>query len=309
MILWAAKRPAVIWAAAVMLILAGAVSFTRLPLATKTVVELPQLSVGAAWPGASSELLEMYVTSPIEEAIQGVRGVQKTSSESGDRTAARIRVFLDPKVDVQMVRLGILERLELLRREFPLGVTGITVNNYVPQELAEEVLLRYTLAGPYTPGTMQKVAQNQITPRLSAIPGVAGVNSQGGATTGIAVSYDPTRLRQLGIAPERITEALNASRRVESLGEQLTGSTRIPVLLRDQPHDYTDLEDLPIRGPGNRIFKLGEIASVRLEEDARGSFYRFNGETSVVLDVSRLPGADAIKTAAIVREEVIRLER
>jgi len=309
MILWAARRPAVVWAAALMIVLAGAVAFTRLPLATKTVVELPQLNVGAQWPGASSELLEMYVTSPIEEAIQGVRGVRRTSSESGDRTGARIRVYLDPAADVQMVRLGILERLELVRREFPRGVSAPFVQNWVPQELAEEVLLLYTLAGPYTPGTMQQVAEDQITPRLSAIPGVAGVNSRGGATTGIAVSYDPARLRQLGIPPERISEALNASRRVEALGEQRAGATRIPVILRDQPHDHTDLEDLPIRGPGNRVFRLGEIAAVRLEEDARGSFFRFNGETSVILEVSRLPGADAIQTAAIVRQEVARLER
>jgi multidrug efflux pump subunit AcrB len=308
MILWAAKRPAVIWAAALMLVLAGGVSFTRLPLATKTVVELPQLTVQALWPGAASELLEMYITSPVEEAIQGVRGVRKTESESSDRTGSRITVFLDPQADVQMVRLGILERLEILRREFPPGVTQPSVNNYVPRELAEEVLLRYTLAGPYTPGTMQQVARDQITPRLSAIIGVAGVNSMGGATTGIAVSYDASRLRQLGIPPERIGEALSASRRVQALGEQLQGVGKIPVILRDQPHEYRDLEELPVRGPGNRVFRLGEIASVRLQEDARGSFYRFNGETSVVLEITRLPGADAIKTAATVREEIARLE-
>jgi len=308
MILWAAKRPAVIWATAIMIILAGAVSFTRLPLATKTVVELPQLAISASWPGASSELLEMYVTSPIEEAIQGVRGVRRTESESGDRRAAYIQVSLDPTVDVQMVRLGILERLEILRREFPVGVTQPSVQNYVPQDLAEEVLLRYTLAGPYTPGTMQTVARDQITPRLSAIPGVAGVNTQGGATTGIAVSYDASRMRQLGISPDRIREALNDSRRVEALGEELAGTAKIPVILRDQPHDYTDLNDLPIRGPGNRIFKLGELAAVRLQEDTRGMFFRFNGETSVVVEISRLPTADAIKTAAAVREAIVRLE-
>lgn len=313
MILWAAKRPAVIWATAIMVMLAGGVSFTRLPLATKTVVELPQLNVQAAWPGASSELLEMYITSPVEEAIQGVRGVRRTESESSDRSSggggAMIRVFLHPQADVQMVRLGILERLEILRREFPVGASQPSVQNYVPTELAEEVLLRYTLAGPYTPGTMQKVAQEQITPRLSAIPGVAGVGSFGGATTGIAVSYDASKLRQLGIPPERISEALNASRRVESLGEQLNGVSKIPVILRDQPHEYRDLEELPVRGPGNRVFRLGEIASVRLEEDARGSFFRFNGETSVVLEITRLPGADAIKTALAVRQEIARLEQ
>lgn len=308
MILWAAKRPAVVWAGAVMIVLAGAMSFTRLPLATKTVVELPQLTVSVQWPGTASEVVEMYLTSPIEEAVQGVRGVRRTSSESGDRNGAQIRVFLDPKVDVQMVRLGILERLELLRQDFPRGVGAPSVQNFVPPELAEEVLLQYTLSGPYTPGTILKVAEERITPRLNAVPGVANVQLQGGATTGIAVTYDPVLLRQLNIPPERISEALAASRKVESLGEQLDGTARIPVVLRDQPHDYLDLEELPIRGPGNRVFRLGELAHVRLDEDSRGWFFRFNGETSVTLNITRLPGADAIKTSELVRTEIGVLE-
>ena len=66
MIRWAAGRPAVVWSAGVGLILAGGVAFTKLPLATKTQVELPTLSVRAEWFGASPELVETYVTSPIE---------------------------------------------------------------------------------------------------------------------------------------------------------------------------------------------------------------------------------------------------
>ena len=76
MIRWAVSRPAVIWAVAVAICLGGAVSFTRLALATRTTVELPRLQVTASWQGASAELVEMYLSSPIEAAAQGVRGVR-----------------------------------------------------------------------------------------------------------------------------------------------------------------------------------------------------------------------------------------
>lgn len=309
MILWCARRPAVVWAAAVMIVLAGIVSFTRLPLATMTRVVMPRLFVQAQWPGASAELVEMFITSPLEEAIQGVRGVRRVTSESSDRSGAQIQVHLDPVADVQMVRLGILERIELLRREMPPGVAGIGVSNYVPPQLSERPLLTYTISGPYTPGTLSRIAEEQVTPRLSAIPGVAGADARGGATTGIAVSYDPVRLRQLGIPPERLSQALAGARVVQALGDQQQGTHEIPVVLRDQPRDYRDLEDLPVLGPGGRIFRLGELASVRLEEDTRGMFARFNGVPSVTLQVSRLPTADAIQTAALVRDEVAQLRR
>ena len=111
-------RWAVVWATSLTIVLAGAVSFTRLALATRTEVELPRLRVGVAWPGASAELMEMYVSSPIEAAIQSVRGVRKTHSDSQEGTAS-LQVDLEPNADIQIARLSILERLELLLRPAP----------------------------------------------------------------------------------------------------------------------------------------------------------------------------------------------
>ena len=57
MIAWATRRPAVIWAICLSLILSGAVAFARLPLAARTTVELPTLQVSASWNGAAAELV------------------------------------------------------------------------------------------------------------------------------------------------------------------------------------------------------------------------------------------------------------
>ena len=300
MIRWAAHRPAVVWATCASLLLAGGVSFTRLALATRTAVELPRLRISASWSGASAELVEMYVTAPIESAVQGVRGVRRTSSESREGGAS-LTTELERDADVQIARLAILERLELLRPEFPPGTTNLSVSNYVPEELSEQPLLRYTIAGPYTAGTIQRVTEELVNPRVSAVPGVAGVTQVGGTELGVAVTYDARRLRQLGISPAALGQALAEARAVQALGEERLGASRREVVLRDQPKVVQDLEGLPVRGAGGRVFRLGELASVRPEEDARGFFYRIDGQPAVAMSIARLPGADAIKTAAAVR--------
>jgi HAE1 family hydrophobic/amphiphilic exporter-1 len=300
MIKWASTRPAVVWAFGVAIIIAGAVAFTKLPLATKTTIELPQLTVTAQWQGASAELIETYITSPVEEAIQGVRGVSKTSSTSGERGSS-ITVELEADADVQLTRLAIHERLELLRDALPAGVAPPQVSNYVPEELDEEPLLRYSLSGPYTPGTLTRLAREQLTPRLTAVPGVSTVIPFGSAELGVSVSYDVQRLRQLDISPALLTNALANARVVQSLGEEKSGASVTTVVLRDQPHAYQDLERLPIRAPSGRVFLLGELASVRPEEDNRGFFSRLNGVPAVGLEITRLPGSDVIQTAERVR--------
>ncbi|HEX7023726.1 MAG TPA: efflux RND transporter permease subunit [Gemmatimonadales bacterium] len=300
MIHWASTRPAVIWAFGVALVLAGGIAFTKLPLATRTTIELPQLTVSASWQGASAELIETYITSPVEEAIQGIRGVSKTSSTSGER-GSRITVELEPGADVQLTRLAIHERLELLRGTLPTGVQIPQVSNYVPEELEEEPLLQYSLSGPYTPGTLSRLAREQLVPRLTAVPGVSTVTPYGSAELGVSVAYDVQRLRQLEISPVLLSNALAGARMVQALGRERVGASVISVVLRDQPRAYQDLERLPIRAPSGRVFLLGELASVRPEEDTRGYFSRLNGVPAVGLEITRLPGADVIQTARRVR--------
>jgi HAE1 family hydrophobic/amphiphilic exporter-1 len=306
MIRWAVSRPAVIWAMAAVVLLGGAVSFSRLALATSTTVELPRLRIAATWPGASSELVEMYLSSPVEAAAQAVKGVRRTSSESREGQST-ITIELQPEVDVQVTRLAILERLEMLRGEYPVGVVPPTVSNYVPDALQEPPLMRVSLSGPYTPGALNEIARRMITPRLSAVQGVSDVSVSFAPQMGATVAYDARMLRQLGISPNDITAAIQQSRVVAALGVERIGASKREVVLRDQPNALEDLADLPIRGRGNKVFRLGELTEVRPEEDTRGQFFRINGNTALSFTVTREASADAIKTAAAARRALQQL--
>ena len=306
MMRFAAHRPAVVWAMCVALLIAGGIAFSRLPLASRTTVELPRLQIFAEWPGAAPEVIETYLTSPIESAVQGVRGVRRVSSNSNDDYAV-LTVDLEANADVQMTRLAILERLELLRGDLPPGVSPPTVANYVPQGLEEPPLMSLSVFGPYTPGTLQKLLDERVSPRLTAVPGVAGVSVRGGTDLGVSVSYDPVRLRRIGVSPMLLSMALSGARMVQALGVQQRGTFVRNVVLRDQPGALADLEQLPVRGPGTRVFRLGELATVRAEEDARGRFFRIDGEPAVAIEITRHSGADAIKTASGLRATIAAL--
>ncbi len=344
MIDFATRRPAVVWAACVALLVAGALAFARLPLATRSTVELPRLQISAGLSGAAPEVIETYLTSPLEAAAQGVRGVRRVNSNSYD-DYAMLTVELDERADVQMTRLAMLERIELLRAELPPGVSGPSVSNYVPEGLEEAPLLSLTITGPFTAGALQTLLAERVSPRLSAVPGVAGVQVRGGTALGVAISYDPVMLRRIGVSPQLLSDALNGARVVQALGVQSVSgrgsgadvSTVAPianapianapianasvanasiadvqhvvrnVVLRDQPNALEDLAKLPVRSPSGRVFRLGELTVIRADEDARGMFYRVDGRPAVSLDVTRQPGADAIRTAQLLRDAVAAL--
>jgi HAE1 family hydrophobic/amphiphilic exporter-1 len=301
MIRWAAGRPAVIWSLAAGLVIAGGVAFTKLPLATKTRVDTPRISVNARWTGASPELLETYITSPIEGAIQGIRGVRKLTSTSRESSAS-VQVELDPGIDMTFARLAILEQMEALRPELPREARqSLRVSQYVPEDLAEAPLLEINVTGPYTPGALSKITEDLVVPRFAALPGIAGYDVRGVAQNGAVISYDAVRLRQLGIDPAQLSTALSNARMIDVIGAERLGATERSVVLRDVPKAIEDLGRLPITGAGGKIHRLDEIATIRAEEDRRGNFYRLNGLTAVTLTLTREGGADAIKTVAAAR--------
>lgn len=308
MIRFATRRPAVVWAVCVAVLVAGAIAFGRLPLASRTSVELPRLTVASSWNGASAEVIEMYVTSPIESLVQGVRGVRRTISESRDNSM-NITVELEPKADVQLARLGILERLELLRGEFPPGVSAPSVSNFTPEGLEEPPLLQVEVSGPYTPGTLQKLLLEQVAPRLSAVPGVSSVQDMGGSDLGVSVAYDPALLRRIDLSPQLLSGAIGGARVVEALGNETRDGVSRGVTLRDEPSSLNDLGALPITARDGRVFRLGELATIRAEEDAAGRFFRINGVPAVAMHLYRHANADAIKTAAAARAAVRELQR
>jgi HAE1 family hydrophobic/amphiphilic exporter-1 len=301
MIRWAAGRPAVVWSLAAGLIVAGAVAFTKLPLATKTRVDTPRISVGANWGQAAPELMETYITSPIEAAIQGVRGVRKLSSNSGEGSS-NITVELDPGVDITMARLAILERMETLRGDLPQNAQqSIYVSQYVPEELRESPLFEINVTGPYTPGALTQITEDQVVPRFASLEGIAGTQIRGRARNGVVISYEASHLRQLGIDPSQLSTALTGARVVEALGTERLGASERSVVLRDTPTAMEDLGRLIVTGAGGRVHRLDEIASIRPEEDRNGQFYRLNGLTAVTVQLSRQGGADAIKTVRAAR--------
>jgi multidrug efflux pump subunit AcrB len=304
---WAVSRPAVVWATVTVIVLSGSIAFTRLSLATRTTVELPRLTVGLAWNGASAEVIETYMTSPIEAAVQGVRGVKRIDSRSMESRAS-LTVQLQPEIDPQMTRLAILERIEMVQKDssWQPGMSA-QVQNFVPEDLQEAPLLRVTMRGYYTAGALQKIANDIVSPRVQAVSGVGGFSVSGGTVFGANVTYDPQLLRQLGISPFQITQALQQARQVQSLGEERFGATRRAVVMRDQPGAIEDLNRLAVRGRGGRVFRLREIAEIHPEEDAQGAFFRINGHPAMAFTVMREAHADAIKTAKAVRQVLAEL--
>jgi hydrophobic/amphiphilic exporter-1 (mainly G- bacteria), HAE1 family len=99
----------------------GIAAFRNIPIELLPDTALPRLTVSTTWPGSSPEVVEAFVTAPLEAAIQQVRGVERMVSTSREASTS-ISVEFARETDMDFARLELSERLASLETELPVGV-------------------------------------------------------------------------------------------------------------------------------------------------------------------------------------------
>src|SRR5687768_6913020 len=178
MVRFSINRPVTIAMTYLALSLLGVLAWRNLPIELLPDTELPKLSVTASWNGASPETVEAFLTSPLEAAIQQVRGVEKitsTSMEQNGRGISRVDIEFERETDMEFARLELSERLAALEEDLPAGTMGPYVQQYVPEEFSRQRrnFLSYTVTGPYTLEALRTLVDEKIDPEVRQIDGVA----------------------------------------------------------------------------------------------------------------------------------------
>jgi HAE1 family hydrophobic/amphiphilic exporter-1 len=199
------RRPVAITMAYLAVALLGVAAWRNIPIELLPDTDLPQLTVQATWRGASPEVMEAFVTSPIEAAIQQVRGVEKITSTSLDQygaALAQIQVEFERETDMDFARLDMSERLAVLEDQLPPGVDPPQVRPYVPDEFRDQTtpFLRYEVTGPYTQEALRAHVDDRVVPELLLVEGVATVEVQGGRERVLQIELDEQKASALGLS-------------------------------------------------------------------------------------------------------------
>jgi hydrophobic/amphiphilic exporter-1 (mainly G- bacteria), HAE1 family len=302
MIRFSIKRPVAVGMLYAALASLGVASWLNIPIELLPDTELPRLTISATWRGASPETTEAFLTSPLEAAVQQVRGVEKVTSTSEERNGngqATIDVEFGREVDMDFARLELSERLAALEEDLPEGAGRPLVQQYVPQEFAEEskVFLRYTITGPYTTEALRQHVEDEIAPDLRQLPGVANVSAFGGRGRMLEVELDEGKVLALGLDPEAVRTRIQAMEQVREAGNVRDGGMLYAVAIRERAESPDELRRLPLLSDNGRVVRLEDVAVVRDTYEDPFSHYRIDGQPAVSFQVFKAIGTNVVEVA------------
>jgi HAE1 family hydrophobic/amphiphilic exporter-1 len=298
MIRFSIRRPVAVAMLYAALALLGVASWLNVPVELLPETELPRLRITAQWPGASPEVTEAFLTSPIEAAVQQVRGVEKVTSTSEEERGS-IEVEFGREVDMDFARLELSEKLAALDETLPEEALRPVVEPYVPEEFQDQSrpFLRYTLTGPFTTEALRTLLDETIAPELRQVEGVADVQAFGGRDRVLEVALDERRILALGLTPDVVRGRVQSLEDVREAGQVRRGGMLYTLAVRETAGSAARIRRLPLLTDKGRVVRLEDVAVVRDTYEEPRAFYRIDGQPAVSFTVVKEIGVNVVKAA------------
>jgi CzcA family heavy metal efflux pump len=293
--------------AALVLVLAGlllgvaAYRLPRIPVDVFPELNAPTVVVMTESPGLAADEVELYVTFPIETAVNGIPGVRRvrTSSAIGLSIAY---VEFEWGQDIFRARQQVSERLDAVREDLPSDahaeLTPIT-------SITGEIMLLAVSSpdGSVSPRDLRSYAEFDLRRKLLAVPGVAQVSVIGGELAEYQVVVKQERLQLYGLTLADVARAAGAAHSTLSAGYLPdVGSLELPVRQSGRVRSEADIAGTLIKLHEWAPITLGQVADVRLGSAPKRGTGADGGAPAVVMTLLKAPGTNTLQLTQQVDE-------
>ena len=293
------------------LVLAGLAAMRTLPIAQYPEIAPPVVTVQAVYPGASAEVLEKTVASPIENAINGVSNMLYMSSNSSSSGVLSIQVTFEIGTRIDDAAVNVNNRVKQVEPRLPEEVRrqGVSVERGSSSFL--QVLAFYAPDGRYDDLFTSNYVTLNVLDQLKRLPGTTNVQIFGAKDYAMRIWVKPDRLAQLKLTPADVVAAINEQNAQFSAGK--VGQAPIDkgqdlvytITAQGRLTDAKQFGDIIVRAdPNGSTVRLSDVARIELGSKDYDFIGRINGKSATLVGIFLQPGANALEVARSVRSSM-----
>ena len=310
------KRPILASVCSLVIILAGLIAIPTLPIAQFPELAPPQVAVTAFYNGANAETVETAVTNPIEQAINGIEGMQYMTSTSGSDGSAAIVVTFDLSRNLDIAAVDVQNRISQAEGRLPNEVkqVGISVTkvstNFVLAAAA------YAEHDEYDPMFISNYVDRFVVDEIKRVAGVGNVVVFGIGRYAMRLWLDPDRLAARNVTADEVVQALreqNTQVAAGAVGSEpaAKGHTfQISVRAEGRLTEPSEFDNIILkRSQDGSLVRVKDVGRTELGAEAYSLASRYNGRDAVGFGVLQLPTANALQVYRDVNAEIERLSK
>jgi HAE1 family hydrophobic/amphiphilic exporter-1 len=297
-------------------VLAGIISIKYLPVSEYPNITPSQVNITANYPGADAETVQKAVIAPIEEQLNGVKGMLYMSSTASDSGRASITVTFGIGSNGDTNTVNVQNRVNWATSSLPQAVRD---QGIVVKEQNSNILMFVTLTSPkgtHSALQLNNYCRNYIKEELVRIPGVGDVFNFGELKYAMRVWLDPQRMAGLNMNVEDVIDAIKAQNvqvAAGSIGEEPIDSEQIfrfTVQTTGRFNEVKDFENIVIRSVGHgKNIKIKDVARVELASESYSTVAKSDGNNAAMMAIYQLAEANGLEIASDVKETIKELEK
>ena len=299
------KRPVVAVVLCVALLLIGIRSAINLPVISFPVIESSSIAIVTAYPGASAETVQGFVTEPIERVASSVPGLDYVESVTTAGTST-VTLWLRLNQDTTKVLAELSTRLSQIRFELPEGTEDPSIEISRADTPYASFYLGVLIPPTRTYAEVSDIIQRDILPRLSALPNVQRAMNYG-LPQAMRIWLDPWRMAALSVDADDIYRTLQRNNVIGTFGQAESGSQRINLQTNSEAKTPEDFANMLIRREGGTEVRLGDVATVERGTMEVSRMARYNQDQVVFIPIYPEPGTSEILVGNLVYEAVAQI--
>ena len=308
------RRPIFATVSALLMLLIGGICAFLLPIAQYPQIAPPQVQVTTTYTGADALSVARTVTTPIEQQINGTKGMIYYNSDSTSNGVSNIVATFDVGYSQDMAAVDIQNRVQTAQAQLPPEVKqyGVTI-----KKTSTDMVCVVNLISPdgrYDANFLDNYGQIYVADVLKRINGISDANVLG-RKYAMRIWIDPDRLANMKIAPTEVIQAIQQEN-VQAAAGKIGGRPvptgqdfELPITLKGRLEKASEFEEIIVRrGDDGSIVRIKDVARVELSSENFETASYIDGKPAGGILIYQYADANALDIIHTVREEMDRLK-
>jgi len=310
------KRPVTSIVIALVIVILGTICIFTLPINQYPNITPPGVSVSTTYTGADAQTVEQNVATPLEEAINGVQGMEYIQSNSTSTGAVSISTTFKVGTNVDIAALDVQNRVGIAAPLLPTDVSKLGVTVRAKNASALMLVAIYSPKGTHNITFLDNYNSIYIMDALLRVPGVGDITSRADNFS-MRIWMDPQKMASYSITPQDISAALNeqnvevAAGAVGAPPQESSQTYEMTVLVNGRLNKVSDFENIIVKtmpATGEMVY-LKDIARVELGKFTFSSNSYVDGKRGSFLLVYQAPASNALDVAKGVYAALEKLKK
>lgn len=300
------RRPVLAIVTSLLILLLGIVSYSALTLREYPRVDTPTINIFVNYPGATAEVIESYVTTPIENAVGSVDGLDYISSESGPGSS-QINVHFNLGHDVNVALADVSSKVSEARWQFPKDIKDPIISK--EDSNSQAAMYLSFQSNKMSPEALSDYLARVVQPQLQVINGVGSARIDGEKKYAMRLWLNPYAMAAHNVTAHDISQAITSEQLQAPTGNVKNLWQQFEINAVTGLNSAEQFNALVIRNDNGQLTRISDIGRAELGSQANNFSITIDKQSGLLIAITPKSDANPLDISRLVTQAMQSLQK